>query len=172
MQNHIESRFHTFDASGVSSIQYLSATYPLPSWNSSTCMSHDLNYFPSPQVDVKWEYSWTTTVPLAALRRVCGYSNGLLNTDFTTTDILTGGKTVFSDTSFNNSESNIYYKRVYCVSLDIITGCTGNRLLNRTTTPFSCRLPSLVQVSTVFSCTTGLFYVCILYQKIFLLHIV
>jgi hypothetical protein len=101
---------HKFDGSGSELIVDLSSTFPDPSWNDSTCRRYDSSYPGYSYVETSWKFNKLSGY---TIQKVCGYVNGLLNSEFTTTSLLKGEQTNFVDSSplqLSNS-----FKRVYCV---------------------------------------------------------
>jgi hypothetical protein len=106
----ITSTMHKFDGSGSELIENLSSTFPSPAWNDSTCRKYDSSYTGSAHVYTSWNF---TQVSGYTIQKVCGYVNGLLNSDFTTTRLLKGKQTNFVDNSPLLPSNS--FKRVYCV---------------------------------------------------------
>ena len=123
---------HKFDGSGLAFVVNLTSTFPSPAWSVGQCKRYDSSW--------RGEHvqtSWNFTVPKdLKIQKVCGYVNGLLNSDFTTDRILTGQQTTFVDYS-PILPSNLY-KRVYCILVYYLLSGSA----------FSG-----------FECTVGLFYV-------------
>jgi hypothetical protein len=130
------SKKHKFDGSGLDIVTNLSSTFPSPSWTDEKCRRYDSsNGFGEYQkVQTSWNFTHRN-----GLQKVCGYVNGLLSSDFTTTKILTGQQTHFvDDTALSPTHQ---FKRVYCIFLYYLIGGFA---------------------STGFECSVGLIYVRIL----------
>jgi hypothetical protein len=126
------SKKHKFDGSGLEIVANLSSTFPSPSWTEEKCRRYDTS---GDGISQKVQTNWNFT-NRNGLQKVCGYVNGLLSSDFTTTKILTGQQTNFVDKTALSPTH--LFKRVYCVFMyHLING-------------FS---------STGFECSVGLFYV-------------
>ena len=133
LNNFLTSQKHKFDGSGVEFIGNQSSTFPDPSWNDTMCRQHDSSITGSQFVQTSWIF---TQVSGYTIRKVCGYVNGLLSPEFTTTDILTGKKKSFVDIKPISSDNQ--FKRVYCVFVYYTVSNTAH---------------------SNFECSTGLFYV-------------
>lgn len=97
----------------------MNATYPNPSWGADLCRDYDHSIHPSAIITAQWQIS---SIP--KIKRVCGYVNGYLNNEFSTTAILSGKQTYFHDLA-PSSSSNMD-KRVYCVAVEYCaTGATS-----------------------------------------------
>jgi len=105
--------YHTFDGSGVSVIASMTSTFPNPSFTAEECATYDS--FSNPTTYKFVETNWDVVGPAGSINQVCGYSNGIVNSAFTSTNILDGSQTYFVD---NNpvSQTN-WYKRVYCINV-------------------------------------------------------
>ena len=89
----------------------MNATYPVPSWNIDTCRAYDHSINLSAIITAQWQIT-----PTPPIKRVCGYVNGYLNNEFSTTAILSGQQTYFEDIV---PSSTLYMgKRVYCVAVE------------------------------------------------------
>ena len=119
MNNYFSSLKHTFDGSGNILVQNMTSSYPDPTWTSNQCTANDYALTPSATVTTQW-----TLVNHYSLTRACGYVNGVLSQEFTTDAFLRGYQTDFTDNS-TVTDTNLF-KRVYCVSIDYITGCLNN----------------------------------------------
>jgi len=133
LNNFLTSQKHKFDGSGVQFIGNLSSTFPDPSWSDTMCRQHDSSITGSQTVQTTWKFTNTSDY---RINKVCGYVNGLLSSDFTTTNILTGKQTSFMDRS--PISANSQFKRVYCVFVFYTMSNTAQK---------------------GFECSTGLFYV-------------
>ena len=89
----------------------MNATYPVPSWSSDECREFDHSINPSATVTALWEIN-----QYPPIKRVCGYVNGYLNNEFSTTAILSGAQSYFSDVAPPSSE--YLNKRVYCIAVE------------------------------------------------------
>lgn len=155
-----------FISSGVSTLQYINATYPIPSWSISTCREFDHSINASAIVTATWQIN-----SYPPIKRVCGYVNGQLNDDFSTTPILSGQQTFFHD-STPVSSANLN-KRVYCIAVEYCEA--GSENINyvcvapcpagtypKKTNPLYCTPGStLRRVTTTivsYQCAVGLIY--------------
>ena len=92
MANYIATGY--FDGSGTkidlgcAGVTSMIATYPVPSWSVNTCRTSDHSINPSATISVEWILRASPPV-----KRVCGYVNGYLDNEFSTTPILTGTQT-------------------------------------------------------------------------------
>ena len=146
VNNFINSAQHTFDGSGNLLVASMASTFPNTTWPDTQCQQNNLLYNSNAQVMTTWTLA--TTYPVS---RVCGYVNANLSSAFTTTNILSGTQTFFSDVYVGSRQN---YKRIYCISVEYITGCTNGGSLSGKT----CSTGSPVTVSS-YSCSVGLFYV-------------
>ena len=89
----------------------MNATYPVPSWSSNDCRAYDHSIHPSAIITAQWQIN-----PNPPIKRVCGYVNGYLNNEFSTTAILSGKQTYFDDR--DPASSSYMSKRVYCVAVE------------------------------------------------------
>ena len=89
----------------------MNATYPVPSWSTDTCREYDHSIHPSAIITTQWQISAGPPI-----KRVCGYVNGYLNNEFSTTAILSGKQTFFKD--LMPASSSFADKRVYCVAVE------------------------------------------------------
>ena len=111
IHNFLTSSKHKFDGSGVAFITNLTSTFPSPSWNDEMCRAYDSTYGPDyKHVRTTWNF---THLYGYQIQKVCGYVNGVLNNDFSTTRLLAGEQTDFVD--FNSISPTNQFKRVYCV---------------------------------------------------------
>ena len=147
VNNFLTSSQHTFDGSGNLLVSSMTSTFPNTSWSDSQCQQNNLIFNSNARVLSSWNLA--TTFPVS---RVCGYVNANLSSAFvSSTYILSGTQTFFSDVYIGMRQN---YKRIYCISVDYITGCTsGGTLIGKT-----CSSGSAV-ISTAYSCSVGLFYV-------------
>ena len=104
---------------GVASIVDMNATYPVPSWNIDTCRAYDHSIHASAIITAQWQIS-----PYPPMKRVCGYVNGYLNDEFSTTAILSGQQTYFEDVV--PASSSYMGKRIYCVAVEYCAPGSSN----------------------------------------------
>ena len=105
----------------------MNATYPVPSWSTDTCREYDHSIHPSAIITAQWQISADPPI-----KRVCGYVNGYLNNEFSTTAVLSGQKTNYEDTA--PATSSYMAKRVYCVAVEYCVPGSSN-------VDFICVLP-------------------------------
>ena len=148
VNNFLTSSQHTFDGSGNTLVASMASTFPNASWPDSQCQQSNLIFHSNTQVLTNW--ALLNTFPVL---RVCGYVNANLSAAFTTTNILSGSQTYYTD-NYVGARQN--YKRIYCIAVDYLTGCTGGGTLSGTT----CSLGTPVRASA-YSCSIGLFYVSV-----------
>jgi hypothetical protein len=101
---------HKFDGSGSELVVDLASTFPTPLWNDSICRRYDSSYRGYAHVETSWKF---TQISGYTIVQVCGYVNGQLNSEFTTTRLLKGEQTSFVDNSPIQPTNS--FKRVYCV---------------------------------------------------------
>jgi hypothetical protein len=99
---------HKFDGSGLEFMSNLSSIFPNPSWDDSKCDTYDVSRPSHKYVETSWKF-----VHHSGIKKVCGYINGFLSSQFQTTTILVGNQTHFTDTTLLSKTDS--YKRVYCV---------------------------------------------------------
>ena len=97
----------------------MNATYPVPSWSTDTCRAYDHSIHPSAIITAQWQIT-----PTPPIKRVCGYVNGLVNNDFSTTAILSGQQTYFKD--LVPASSSYMSKRIYCVAVEYCAPGSSN----------------------------------------------
>ena len=119
---------HKFDGSGLTFMSNLTSIFPNPSWDDSKCDTYDVSRPSHKYVETSWKF-----VDRSGIKKVCGYINGFLSSQFQTTKILAGNQTHFTDTTLLSKTDS--YKRVYCVY--IYSGSSRE----------------------LFECSVGLFYV-------------
>ena len=149
----------------------MNATYPVPSWSTDTCREYDHSIHPSAIITAQWQISADPPI-----KRVCGYVNGYLNNEFSTTAILSGKQTFFEDLT-PSSSSNLG-KRVYCVAVEYCALGSTNidytcyydcnpGTIPGTTDPNNCYYPSTRDVvinrivaptKVSYECAVGLIY--------------
>ena len=83
----------------------------MPSWSSDTCREFDDSINGSAIITAQW--SIASSPPI---KRVCGYVNGYLNNEFSTSAVLSGSQTYFQD--FVPASSSNLNKRVYCIAVE------------------------------------------------------
>jgi hypothetical protein len=116
--NYLNSPSHTFDGSASSFVTSMSATFPSTSWTSAMCRARQ-----DQNAVVQWNFTKLTQP--ASIRRVCGYTNGVMNSDFEDDSNLQLGITsTFIDTLPVDADNGP--KRVYCISVETCQGgpCT------------------------------------------------
>ena len=97
----------------------MNATYPVPSWNADTCRAYDHSIHPSAIITTLWNIGNNPPI-----KRVCGYVNGYLNDEFSTTAILSGEQTFFLDVV--PADPSYLNKRIYCVAVEYcVQGATS-----------------------------------------------
>lgn len=96
---------------GIKTLISIGATYPVPYWTTETCREFDHSINSSAIVTAQWQIS-----SFPPIKRVCGYVNGYLNSEFSTTAILSGSQTYFQD--FVPVSSQNLNKRVYCIAVE------------------------------------------------------
>lgn len=135
----------TFDGSGSPLVTSMLSTFPNTGWDEDTCFQYNSNNRNGYNVTTDWIFDTS----FANVGRVCGYVNGMLDTSFTSTDILSGRTTSFLDTIPPNSiNAN---KRVYCIS---IVYCDKTQSLS------NCKdITFDMPRHTDYVCSVGLFYV-------------
>ena len=116
MTNFLTSPKHTFDGSGIPVVTSLSSTYPSASWSETQCKAYNSRWFPQTYQHVTTSWSWTGSNALDSISRVCGYENGVFNSEFVKSIVLSGSQTNFMD--YTNVSSSNLFKRVYCISVD------------------------------------------------------
>ena len=89
----------------------MNATYPVPSWSPDRCREFDHSINSSAIITTQWQIN-----PYPHIKRVCGYVNGFLNDEFSTTAILSGTQTFFQD--LVPAGSSYLNKRVYCIAVE------------------------------------------------------
>jgi hypothetical protein len=138
--NFMTSSEHTFDGSGTFAVSNMASTYPNPDWSDEECASYDS--FQTPNEYNRVTTSWDLDI-LAdyTLKQVCGFVNGLASAEFTTTELLSGTATSFTD--FVPVSADYGFKRVYCLALQY---CRND-------------LCESGQILTKYECSVGLFFV-------------
>jgi hypothetical protein len=138
----------TFDGSGIDELTSMQATYPSPGWNITTCKAFDRSVNPNAVITASWKMAKTRPI-----KRTCGYVNGILDNDFSTSDVLTGAKTTFQD---NTNTSILSNKRVYCIAVEfcktgyiVSNGMCYSSIGNTTVSP-----PASIR----YECAVGLVY--------------
>ena len=89
----------------------MNATYPEPFWPTETCREFDHSINNSAIITAQWQIN-----SYPPIKRVCGYVNGYLNNEFSTTAILSGKQTNFEDLVPASSEN--LNKRIYCIAVE------------------------------------------------------
>lgn len=145
MKNYQYGPFHTFDGSGVSTVTNLLATYPNPAWPTSQCQAYDRSVNASAFITTTWSMAASP-----AVKRVCGYINGVLSNAFSTTGVLSGSQTYFRDLSPSSPSMND--KRVYCISAEYCAA--GSTLINYICFA-SCPTGSTVSSADATLCVAG-----------------
>ena len=144
----------------------INATYPNPSWSTAMCEQFDHSRNASATITTAWGIQ-----PQPPIKRVCGYINGALDNEFSSSARLSGAVTNFVDST--PASSSFMAKRVYCIAVEYCAG--GVSPVNYVcyapcpapTTPGSknpavCNpgsLPRNVSSTTVsYQCAVGLIY--------------
>ena len=96
---------------GIATLRSINATYPKPSWSIDTCRAYDHSINAAAIITTKWVIN-----PNPPINRVCGYVNGILNNEFSSSAVLSGKQTFFDDSV---PVSSVYLnKRVYCITVE------------------------------------------------------
>jgi hypothetical protein len=119
VNNFYAAPYHTFDGSGVEVVYGMTSTYPNPEFSATECAVYDS--FSNPTTFKHVETSWSLSGPANAINQVCGYSNGISVSAYTTTSILDGSQTNFVDNI--PVTDNDLYKRVYCINVSYKLAC-------------------------------------------------
>ena len=149
VNNFVNSLYHSFDGTGNPLVSAMTSTFPNPSYSVATCQKFDLNYAATPQVISNWKIS-----SVSQIQKVCGYVNGNLSSAFTTTGILSGASTTFTDFKASTTTD---FKRVYCITVIYVTGCVDGTALSGKVCPSG----SEVITAQSYECSVGLFYVSV-----------
>jgi hypothetical protein len=138
---------HSFDGSGISFVANMSSTYPSPFWSEQQCKEHNKAYDPLAYEHVATSWNFTGLgLGDTQILQVCGYVNGLLNAEFSSSAVLSGQRTSFVD--LDDISSNVSYKRVYCISVLYQNQNEGDG------------------AAYAFECSVGLFYVQHLFSSL------
>ena len=103
----------------ITTLTSMDATYPVPSWSTEECQAYDRSIHPSAIITAQWQIPSNPPI-----KRVCGYVNGYLNNEFSTSAVLSGRQTHFEDPT--PSSSSYLSKRVYCVSVEYCSPGSSN----------------------------------------------
>ena len=100
---------------GIAALIAINSTYPIPSWSDSLCEEFDHSRNSSAVITTVWSIN-----PNPPIKRVCGYINGLLNDEFSSSARLSGAETNFVDNI--PQSSSFMAKRVYCIAVEYCAG--------------------------------------------------
>ena len=103
----------------MSTLISINSTYPLASWDTAHCKEFDHSINSSAIITTQWQISKSPPI-----KRVCGYVNGYLNDEFSTSEILSGAQTYFLD--LTPASSSYLNKRVYCIAVEYCSPGSSN----------------------------------------------
>lgn len=109
----------TFSQIGINTLISINSTYPVPSWRKGECQQFDHSINSSAIITTAWQINSNPTI-----KRVCGYVNGYLNNEFTTTAVLSGQQTYFQD--ITPASASYLGKRVYCIYVEYCSPKSSN----------------------------------------------